>query len=169
MTFRDMESESLESRFWPIIEFPFWERFQLQARSTPWLYIEPRTTWFWPVYSSCLSCYLRCGLSCHFVIAIFRAVVRRNCDRYLFVTVWHAVINAISSLTYCNLEFLIQSSSYCHTISPGVGVWFWCRIGFLNPGVRVPQKRKTSHPCWPLNLRTKTDGSMQGLCSCRTV
>ena len=35
-------------------------------RPNPWLYMEPSTTWFRPVYSSCQSCYLKRVLSsCH--------------------------------------------------------------------------------------------------------
>jgi len=34
-------------------ESPFWARLRLRARTTPWLYTEPSTTWFRPVYSSC--------------------------------------------------------------------------------------------------------------------
>jgi len=37
---------------------PFWRRFRSWACTTPWLYVEPSTLRFWPVYSSCRSCYL---------------------------------------------------------------------------------------------------------------
>ena len=79
---------SPESRFWRGLGV--W----LRARSTPWLYTEPGTTRFWPVYSSYRSCYLKHVLSsCHFVVAhIVGAVVRGNSDEYLSMTVWHAVI-----------------------------------------------------------------------------
>ena len=52
------------------------------------------TTRFWLVYSSCQACYLKRVLSSrHFVAAhTVGAVVRGNCDEYLSMTVWHAVI-----------------------------------------------------------------------------
>ena len=48
----------------------FWGRLRASshARTAPWLYTEPSTTRFRPVYCFCRSCYLKHALSsCHFL------------------------------------------------------------------------------------------------------
>ena len=88
----------------------------LWAHITPWLYIEPSNTWFWPVYSSCWSCYL--SVSRH------HATLLQASLKFLHL---YTVVHLLLEEFRMSLNWFLNTRSVCHIINltVGAGVWFW--------------------------------------------
>ena len=103
-------------------EFPevgFWPRVGVMHVLLDWLYSEPSTVWFWPVYSSCQLC----------------------------PVILKYTISMLHNKSYSWSRTLILGPGLESRFFRS-GVWVWSPK-FSNPtiGVRVPQKLRTPHPC----------------------